>query len=167
MTSAEQNHIFSGWLNEHKGVLFKVVRAYAASSMDADDLFQEIAVQVWRSIPSFRQQSAVSTWLYRIAINTALKWTRTASRHPQTEPIENVVLLENKSFEDDRLAWLYSAIADMNAIDRSITLLLLDGFSYKEMAAILGITESNIGVKINRIKKQLIVQSKKISHHGI
>ena len=68
---------------------------------------------------------------------------------------------------DERLTWLYEEIYRLDEIDRSVTLLLLDGFSYKEMASILGISESNVGVKINRIKKQLITKSKKYDHHGI
>ena len=77
------------------------------------------------------------------------------------------VIYENKIPVDERLTWLYEEIHQLNEIDRSLTLLLLDGFSYKEMAAITGITESNVGVKINRIKKQLINKSKKYDYHGI
>lgn len=169
MTENEQQDIFEDWLEEYKGLLFKIVRAYAFTPMDRDDLFQEIAIQVWHSIPSFRQESAAPTWIYRIAINTAIKWVRKERKHDQTEAIDNIqyLLHENKVPIDERLAWLYEEIHQFNEIDRSIALLLLDGFSYKEMAAMLGITESNVGVKINRIKKQLITKSKKYDHHGI
>jgi RNA polymerase sigma-70 factor (ECF subfamily) len=130
--------------------------------MDQEDLFQEIAIQVWRSIPTFRQESSVTTWIYRIALNTAIKWARKEIKH-HTESLDALhpILQENKI--DDRLTWLYEEIYKLDEIDRSITLLLLDDFSYKEMASILGITESNVGVKINRIKKHLISQSKKSS----
>jgi len=77
------------------------------------------------------------------------------------------ILQEGMLQVDERLTWLYEEIHKLDEIDRSVTLLLLDGFSYKEMASILGITESNVGVKINRIKKQLISKSKKYDHHGI
>ena len=77
------------------------------------------------------------------------------------------ILHENGIQIDERLLWLYEEIYKLDKIDRSITLLLLDSFSYKEMANILGITESNIGVKINRVKKHLISKSKKYDHHGI
>jgi RNA polymerase sigma-70 factor (ECF subfamily) len=76
MEESEQQNIFESWLSQHQGLLFKVVRAYAPTLSGQDDLFQEILLQVWRSIPSFRQESAVTTWLYRIALNTALKWTK-------------------------------------------------------------------------------------------
>jgi len=72
--------ILEEWLKLHKGLVFKIVRAYTTS--DHDDLFQEIMIQVWRSIPSFRNEAAVSTWLYRIALNTAIKWTKKEKRHP-------------------------------------------------------------------------------------
>ncbi|MEO6730682.1 MAG: RNA polymerase sigma factor [Ferruginibacter sp.] len=169
MTEKEQKDIFENWLDQHKALLFKVVRAYAFTAMDRDDLFQEITIQVWHSIPGFRQASSVTTWLYRISFNTALKWVRKERKHNQAETFDNVqhVLQEGKIQMDGRLAWLYEEISKLDEIDRSITLLLLDNFSYKEMAAILGITESNVGVKINRIKKQLISKSKKYDHHGI
>jgi RNA polymerase sigma-70 factor, ECF subfamily len=163
VTEKEQNDIFEMWLRQHRGLLFKIVRAYAFNAPDQDDLFQEIAIQVWRSVLSFRQESSVTTWLYRIALNTAIKWTGKERKQGSTESIDSVlqVLLEGNEPLDERLAWLYEEIHQLNEIDRSISLLLLEGFSYKEMAAILGIKESNVGVKINRIKKQLITKSKK------
>jgi RNA polymerase sigma-70 factor (ECF subfamily) len=138
--------------------------------MDQDDLFQEITIQVWHSIPSFRSESAVTTWLYRISLNTAIKWVRKERRHYEgNESLDNVqhILQENKIPVDERLIWLYEEISNLDEIDRSITLLLLEGFSYKEMANITGMTESNVGVKINRIKKMLITKSKKYDYHGI
>jgi RNA polymerase sigma-70 factor (ECF subfamily) len=165
----EQKQIFESWVDQYKALVFKVVRAYALSSADQNDLFQEITIQLWHSIPTFRQESSVSTWIYRIALNTAIKWVRKEKKHYQAEPIENVefVLKDSGIKIDERLAWLYEEIHRLDEIDRSLILLLLDGFSYKEMAAILGISESNVGVKINRIKKYLITKSKKYTHHGI
>lgn len=167
MTEKEQLNILEDWLGQYKGLIFKIVRAYAAA--DHDDLFQEIIIQIWHSIPAFRQESSATTWLYRISLNTAIKWTRRERKHYQAETLENVqhILEENRIQPDERLVWLYEEIHKLDEIDRSITLLLLEGFSYKEMAVILGITESNVGVKINRIKKQLIAKSKNYEHHGI
>jgi RNA polymerase sigma-70 factor (ECF subfamily) len=169
VTEKEQQHIFENWLDQHKALIFKVVRAYAFTATDQDDLFQEITIQVWHSIPSFRQESSVTTWIYRISLNTAIKWVRKERKHAQAETLDNVqhILQESKIQMDERLVWLYKEIHQLDEIDRSITLLLLDGFSYKEMADILGITQSNVGVKINRIKKYLISKSKKYDHHGI
>ncbi len=169
MTEKEQGHIFENWLDTHKGLIFKIVRAYAFTAMDREDLFQEITLQVWRSIPTFRNESAVTTWIYRISLNTAITWSKKERKHRHAETLENVqyILYDSGLQVDERLTWLYEEIYKLNEIDRSIALLLLDNFSYKEMSAILGITESNVGVKINRIKKYLITKSKKYDHHGI
>jgi len=136
MQEQEQKQIFDNWLSQHKGILFKIVRAYAFNAHDQDDLFQEIALQLWRSIPEFRGEAKASTWIYRVALYTASAWTR----HP-------------------RVDWLYEQIAQLDPIDRSVCLLMLEGFSYKEMAEMLGISESNVGVKIHRIKQRLVRQS--------
>jgi RNA polymerase sigma-70 factor (ECF subfamily) len=136
VTEKEQLHILEEWLGLHKGLIFKIVRAYAIAAMDQDDLFQEIIIQVWRSIPTFRQASSTSTWLYRISLNTAISWTRKVRKHHKAETLDNVqhILQENKIQIDERLVWLYQEIYKFDAIDRSIILLLLEGFSYKEMA---------------------------------
>jgi RNA polymerase sigma-70 factor, ECF subfamily len=169
VTEAEQNRIFENWLKRYKGLIFKVVRVYTRTAMDHDDLFQEIVIQVWRSVPAFREESAVTTWIYRISFNVAIKWVRKEKRLQEAEALDRIThtLHENKTHSDERLDWLLEEISKLDEIDRSVTLLLLDDFSYKEMASILGISESNIGVKINRIKKHLINKSKKYDHHGI
>jgi RNA polymerase sigma-70 factor (ECF subfamily) len=122
---------------------------------------------VYRSVPSFKGKSAVSTWLYRIALNTAITWSikgkKHVDRHQEIGTMSNVLQASNGR-EDGRVAWLYAEIKKLNEIDRSLTLLLLDGYSYKEMADIMGISESNIGVKIHRIKKQLVNNSKQYDH---
>jgi len=167
VTAAEQQQVFESWLSQYKGLFFKIVRAYAVSGPELDDLFQEIVIQVWKSVPAFRGESAVSTWVYRISINAALSWVRKEGRHRALEKIEGLVLQEGVEKADERLDWLYAEIHRMDEIDRSIALLLLEGFSYKEMAVVLGITETNIGVKINRIKKRLIAKSVKKDIYGI
>lgn len=170
MTVDEQKSIFESWLSQHKGLIFKIIRVYGRTPMDREDLFQEITLQVWRSIPSFRHESAVTTWIYRIALNVSIRWLRKEKKRVPSESIEVVqhIIQETKEHDDDeRLAWLYHEIHKLDEIDRSITLLMLDGLSYREMSSIIGITETHIGVKINRIKKQLISKSKKSEHHGV
>lgn len=163
MTVKEQRQIFDAWLNEYKGLFFKIVRAYAFTPDDREDLFQEIAIQVWDSIPNFRGDSAVTTWIYRVALYSAMTWRRREKKHldgkQSFDEIEHT-LTESARFKDNRLEWLYEQIGALGEIDRSLMLLSLDGFSYKEMATILGISESNVGVKINRIKKSLASKSK-------
>jgi RNA polymerase sigma-70 factor, ECF subfamily len=167
VTEKDRHEILEKWLELHKGLIFKVVRAYTVE--DDDDLFQEIIIQVWHSIPRFRQEASVSTWIYRIALNTAIKWNKKEKKHSGAETLDNIqhLLQEQRAPLDERLNWLYGEIYKLDVIDRSVTLLMLEGFSYREMSGILGISESNVGVKINRIKKQLIAKSKKYDNHGI
>jgi RNA polymerase sigma-70 factor (ECF subfamily) len=167
VTEKEQLAILEEWLRQHKGLIFKVVRAYTVA--DHDDLFQEIIIQVWHSIPTFRHEASVTTWLYRIALNTAIKWTKKEKKYSGAETLDNThhLLGENKAPLDERLTWIYGEIYKLDEIDRSVALLFLEGFSYKEMSAMLGISESNVGVKINRIKKQLIAKSKNYENYGI
>jgi RNA polymerase sigma-70 factor, ECF subfamily len=169
VTETEHRHIFEDWLSQNRGLFFKIIRVYAFTPADRDDLFQEIAIQVWRSVPAFRQESSISTWLYRIALNTAIKWLKKEQKHNGAESLDDAhyVLVDNHVETDERLTWLYEKIHQLDEIDRSVILLLLEGFSYKEMAGILGITETNVGVKINRIKKQLVTKSQNDDHHGI
>ena len=170
MQEHEQERTFDDWLSRHKGVLFKVVHAYAFTSHDREDLFQEIITQVWNSIPRFRGDAAVTTWLYRVALNCALAWSRKERKHrDRTESLETneQVLHETVRIQEPRLAWLYEQIAQLDHVDRSLTLLLLDGFSYREMAETLGISENYVGVKINRIKSHLKSLTREEKAYGI
>lgn len=164
MTEKQQNDILAEWLQQYRGLIFKIVRSYAFTPMDREDLFQEITLQVWRSIPAFRNECAVTTWLYRISLNIGIRFSqRERKRSERKTDIDHAhhLLVETDSHIDEQLKWLYDEITKLNEIDRSITLLMLDGFSYKEMSSIIGITDSNIGVRINRIKKHLTEKSKK------
>ena len=163
MTEKQQSDILTDWIGQYKALLFKIVRSYAFTPMDRDDLFQEITVQLWRSVPSFRGECATSTWLYRIALNTAIRFSQREKKQSQNRTnLDHAhhVLIENDTDRDSKLLWLYDEISKLNEIDRSICLLLLEGFSYREMAEIVGITESNVGVRINRVKKYLIDKAK-------
>ena len=159
MHHIERERIFNEWLAVHKGILFKVVHAYAFEHADRQDLFQEIVIQVWRSVDAFRGESSVPTWMYRVALNTAIVWTRREGRHRRhkqaLELREDLLTAASVERRDPRVEWLYHQIAQLKDVDRSVALLLLDGFSYKEIAGIVGLTESNVGVKINRIKSAL------------
>src|SRR6478735_7979892 len=145
MHDTERDRIFGEWLAGHKGILFKVVHAYAFEHADRQDLFQEIAVQVWRSVDAFRGDSSVPTWMYRVALNTAINWNRKENRHRRgKEPLEAVAgLLITESSEkcDPRVEWLYQQIAQLKDVDRSVALLLLDGFSYNVFFNVTATTE--------------------------
>lgn len=170
MTTVEQKRIFDEWLHNHPGLFFKVVRAYAFSDTDRDDLFQEIAFRVWDSIPTFRGESAATTWIYRVALYAAIAWSQSERKHRDGQrPFDGVehLLIATRPENDHRLTWLYDQIRQLSEVDRSVTLLLLDGYSYKEIAGLTGISESNVGVKIHRIKKHLTRQSEELEPHGV
>jgi RNA polymerase sigma-70 factor (ECF subfamily) len=160
MTADERNRIFGEWIAAHEAILFKVARTYGATHADREDLFQEIAVQLWHSVEAFRGNSGTVTWIYRVALNTALAWARKERRHSQgRQDFEtSTALLAAPPARDPRLDWIYARISHLDEVSRSLALLLLDGFSYRDMSQILGLSESNVGVKINRIKAALAAQ---------
>ena len=163
MKSSDREALFVEWIEEYEGIIFKMVRAYAVDRSDQDDLFQEIALQLWLSIPSFQGCSKPSTWIYKVALNTAFVWRRKEGKHRSRSEISLETSEESASgpnpanAAEDRedLAWLYEELRALDKIDRSIALLYLDDVSYRDMGEILGLTESNIGVRVHRLKKQL------------
>jgi RNA polymerase sigma-70 factor (ECF subfamily) len=164
--TTEYEALFRQWLDEHSGLVFKVVRSFADGAADSDDLLQEILLQVWMSVPSFRGQSKATTWLYRVALNTALAWKRREVKHRE----RRLALSAVSAFADSGPApsdahvdregvdRLYEAIRSLPPADRALVLLYLDGLSYSEIAGVVGITETNVGVRLNRIKKSLTTQ---------
>jgi RNA polymerase sigma-70 factor, ECF subfamily len=157
--TADLETIFKKWLGEHQGLLYRVVRAYGNTAEDQDDLFQEICLQMWLSIPRFEGKAKVSTWIYRVALNTAMVWNRgekTRRKHRDmfitiTPPQHN----NDSGQSEEIIKRMYEAIRKLPKVDTSVVLMHLDGLGYGEMAEILGISESNVGVKLNRAKKQL------------
>jgi RNA polymerase sigma-70 factor (ECF subfamily) len=160
---------FRQLLAEHTGLLIKVVRSFADDSTDANDLFQEILLQVWLSLPNFRQEAKLSTWLYRVALNTALAWKRRESKYRRREvtflPPE-VVLKQTAEgltdWNDQTIDRLYAAIRTLPPAKRALLVLHLDGFSYREIADVIGISETNVGARLNRVKKELAAIVKEV-----
>jgi RNA polymerase sigma-70 factor (ECF subfamily) len=171
MLEAERNRVFEGWIEAHKAILFKVARVYGATHSDREDLFQEIALQVWHSVVAWRSDCAATTWIYRVALNTALAWRRKERKHGQSRQDIDIDaatgLLVAPYNRDPRLDWIYQRIGELDEANRSLALLMLDGFSYHDMSQILGLSESNVGVKINRIKAALAAELAKEEHDGL
>ncbi|MDD5064149.1 MAG: RNA polymerase sigma factor [Phycisphaerae bacterium] len=159
MTDDKCETTFKQWLGEHQGLIFKVIRAYADTLEDQDDLFQEVLLQLWFSIPNFQGKAKVSTWIYRVALNTALVWNRgEKKRRKHSVPMTEFSSQQGDSPEqsEEIIGRLYGAIRKLSKVDASVVLMHLDGLAYGEMAEILGISENNVGVKLNRAKKQLV-----------
>ena len=150
---------FAELLDQHRRMVFKVANTYARPS-DREDLAQEIAAQLWRAFPDYDPSRPFSTWLYRIALNVGISHLRVhAARERRTVPLE-VELHEaaDSSHEpdaDDASRLLAKFIAQLDALNRALLLLYLDERSYREIADILGISETNVSTKINRLKERL------------
>ena len=164
----DREAVFRQWLDRHVGLILKIVRGYAVAPQDQDDLFQDILLQLWSSIPSFRGEAKETTWIYRVAFNTALAWRRTEQRRRQKH--ESFIQFDTSSREQgshvdslverEIIDQLYATIRNLPRVDASLALMHLDGVSYQEMAEVLGLTENYIGVKLNRIRKELADQIK-------
>ena len=147
---------FERWLKQYRGLIYRVVMVYAPHIDAQEELFQEIALALWRSIEKFEQRSAESTWIYRVALNTAISHRRRTDRQPNTRSLESWDGWVHFDPErDQQLSWLYAQIRSMSMVDRSLALLYLEGNSYEDMATILGISQNSVGVKINRMKSRL------------
>lgn len=151
---------FETRLREHRGLIAKVASVYAFSREDRLDLEQEISVQLWRAFGSYDERRAkFSTWLYRIALNVAISQARRRRDDGRLEPLEayhlGSVAGEEQPEPDERLQALYAFIGELDALNRALILLYLEDRSYGEIAEILGISETNVATKINRIKQKL------------
>lgn len=141
----------------HQGAIQKIAALYARDRADRDDLFQEIALQLWRSFGGFRGESSFSTFLYRVALNTALMRIRGAQRRPKFDDSEVVRNAESPASprDDEEVERLYAAIRELAPIDRAIVLLVLEERSHEEIAAVTGLTTGNVGVRLSRSKARL------------
>lgn len=149
----------------HKNKIYRLCMGFTGNAADADDLFQEIQVKIWYSLPNFRGDSQIGTWIYRIASNTAIRFVnkqRKIEQMPLQPGLEATSFVENSTQEwEEKTSRLYRSISQLPELDRIIISLVLEGNAYQEIAAITDLTINHIGVKINRIKKAL----KKLMEH--
>ncbi|MBK8635224.1 MAG: sigma-70 family RNA polymerase sigma factor [Saprospiraceae bacterium] len=148
--------LFLKIIEENQGIIYKVCKMYRDGPQDQEDLFQEIALQLWKAFPKFRAESKVSTWMYRIALNTAIatfrKNTISMSQNDVLPDHIPVSTIQETSENEEKL---FEAIRKLNQAERALIALFLEDYSYKEIANLAGITENNVGVKISRIKEKL------------
>lgn len=143
-------------LDKHQGIVHKVSRMYRDTPQDQEDLFQEIVLQLWRSFPDFRQQSKVSTWMYRIALNTAIA----AFRKKKVELVFKAEIPKIIDGGQDRLRSenedrMFAAFKVLNQAEKAVMALYLEDYPYQEIASIIGITENHVAVIISRVKTKL------------
>lgn len=147
-------------VQQHGGLMQKVIRLYVDDADDRKDILQEILLQAWRSYPSFQGNSQFSTWLYRVSLNTVLTALRKNKRKPETASLEIATNLESGSEEHSEKEWLYKTIRRLPEIDRMIISLHLDGYRNEEIADISGMQKGNVALKLHRIKKKLTEKGK-------
>ena len=159
MNSAEKEALFFKIFRDNKDRLYRLCLGYLKNADEVQDLFQEVMLNIWRGLEGFRAESKVSTWVYRIAVNTSLLYLKKVNRiKKMTEDIEMEMIVDETSVEPEmknKVDQLRLCIASLKKQERLIITLLLEGMSYEEISEITGITVNYVGVKINRIKKEL------------
>ncbi|PHS53852.1 MAG: RNA polymerase subunit sigma-70 [Lutibacter sp.] len=152
-------HKFISEFQQHQNIIHKVCRIYTNNQEAHNDLFQEITIQLWRAYPKFRGDSKLSTWMYRIGLNTAITLYRKSKRSIKTQDFDSVLYkIESTNYDDteeEQLKLMYAAIHHLNDIEKALIFLYLEDKNYKEIAQTIGISEVNARVKMNRIKTRL------------
>ena len=147
-------------IEQNKGIIYKVSRAYGKNDEDREDLFQEIIIQLWGAFDRYNDRYKISTWIYRIALNVAISFYRKERRRIGSEsPLTSSMIEIADNTEDpvleNNIQQLQQFINELSELDKALMILYLESKSYKEVAEILGITETNVATKISRIKAQL------------
>ena len=150
--------VFLDLIENNRGIIFKVIRLYVRHAEDERDLFQEILFQAWKSYPRFDGRSKFSTWLYRVSLNTVLTFKRRPQLVESRDELESPEVVTNDKQEETEM--LYTAIFQLNEIDRMIVTLHLDGYENEEIAEITGLTKSNVAVKLHRSKNEIVQKLK-------
>lgn len=149
---------FTQLISENEGALFKITSVYTNDRDNQQDLYQEIVLQLWKSYDSYKGQSKRSTWLYRIALNTAISYLRKSKKQKVLIPIDQVVselAIHHDPLFEERLKMLYEQIKGLDALEKGIILLYLEDRNYEEIAAITGLTVTNVATRLSRIKTKL------------
>ena len=158
---SEKERQFEELVKQHKRTIYTVCYMFSSDKEGINDLFQEILVRLWMGFDQFENRSSVNTWIYRVALNTSINCDRRAKRRLQTIPLSTDIDPydpADKSLEQVRQ--LYAIINQLDVMDRGLVLLWLEGIGYDEIASIMGISVTNVGVKLHRIKEELVRKSK-------
>jgi RNA polymerase sigma factor (sigma-70 family) len=150
-------------LKQNEGLIYKITRVYAPVREDEQDLYQEIVYQLWKSFDSFRNESKISTWMYRIALNTSITHVNKNHKKGNQVPLDEILNYRSVSpdpVKEERIEILYTQIRKLSILERGIILLYLEGKNYEEISMITGFTVTNVGTRLNRIKQKIISQIK-------
>ncbi|WP_029283781.1 RNA polymerase sigma factor [Pedobacter sp. R20-19] len=160
----ETETIFLSLINQHQGIIHKISKMYMKEVENQRDLFQEIIVQLWKAYPTFKGKSNFSTWMYRVALNTALVYFKKENRKVDQALLDdnlNIADVNDGESEEEKLDYLYKAVQELNAVEKALIFLFLENQSHREIAENLGISEINARVKLNRTKEKLQIIIKK------
>jgi len=155
---------FLALVEQHKGIIYKISKTYVATPDEQKDLVQEIIIQLWKSYDTFKQQSQFSTWMYRVALNTAITNIRQNKKRPdciRSHPEIDIADCDQSAEKEDQLAHFYRAVQELSPIEKALIFLFLEGRSHKEIGQDLGISEGNARVRLNRTKEKLQLIIKK------
>ncbi len=154
---------FIALLNQHQKIVHKVCNLYMDRHSEREDLFQEITLQAWKAYGSFRGDAKFSTWLYRVALNTAITFFRKEKRQPSIFSTDLVPDHADEGYDpiEEQVKAMYAAIGELSKIDKAIVMLYLEDYSYIEIGEMMGITANNVAVKMNRIKTKLKEETQK------
>ncbi len=144
-------------IKENEGIIFKITRVYCDTLENQKDLYQDIVFQLWKGFESFRGESKASTWMYRVALNTAFTFLRKEKKKGHAVAIENLTLKyePDDPILEERLSQMYTQIRQLNDVNKGIILLLLEGKKYEEIAEVTGFSRSKVATRISRIKEKL------------
>jgi RNA polymerase sigma factor (sigma-70 family) len=149
---------FSALIEEHKGIIYKIANSYCRNAEDRKDVIQEIIVQLWKADARYDERFTLSTWIYRIALNVAISaYRREKKRSEKVSPLEEIIVEPATEPEqpDPKIAVLHRIIDQLDELNRALMILYLDDNSYRDIAGILGLTETNVATKINRLKLKI------------
>lgn len=142
-------------VREHKNTIYTVCFMFSKDKDEVNDLFQEVLINIWKGLEDFQGQSSMSTWIWRISLNTCISCERKKKKNPTIPLTMDVDFFEDKDAEAQQVRMLYDRVHRLKPFDRAIVLLWLEGISYDEIAAIVGITQANVATRLFRIREQL------------
>ena len=152
----QQEEFFTRLVREHKSTIYTVCYMFSHDEEEVNDLFQETLINMWKGIDSFREESKISTWIYRVALNTCLLQERKKKKEVQKVPLTmDVNFFQDDDTNSTQVRMLHQRIGKLGLVDRALVMMWLEGMSYDEIGAVMGITAQNVGVKLFRIKERL------------
>jgi len=158
MESTHASELFTSVIAKHSALIYKVCYMYADDSEHLKDLYQEVMANIWQGLPGFRAESGISTWVYRIAINTCVSFFRHHGRHSDAMRLDDAAycVADTSDEHSHQLREMYEMIGRLGKIDKAVIILWLDGHSYDEIADVTGLTRSNVASRLHRTKQRLI-----------